>query len=59
MPRALITTIPFGERDATPLHLMETAGIEYTINPLGRKVTENELAELITDFDILVAGTDA
>ena len=58
MSRALITTIPFGERDATPQHLMETAGIEYTINPLGRKVTENELAELITDFDILVAGTE-
>ena len=58
MPRALITTIPFGERDATPLHLLQAAGIDYTINPLGRKVTERELAELIADFDILIAGTE-
>ena len=58
MPRALITTIPFGERDATPLHLLQAAAIDYTINPLGRKVTEMELAELIPDFDILIAGTE-
>lgn len=58
MPRALITTIPFGERDATPLQLLQAAGIEHTINPLGRKVSERELAELIVDFDILIAGTE-
>ena len=59
MTRTLITTIPFAERDATPLHLLESAGIEYTINPLGRKVTEMELAELIAKFDILIAGTES
>ena len=58
MPRALITTIPFGERDATPLHLLQASGIDYTINPLGRKMTEMELAELIAEFDILIAGTE-
>ena len=58
MPRALITSIPFSERDATPLHLLRAAGIEYNINPLGRKVTERELAELIVDFDLLIAGTE-
>lgn len=58
MPRALITTIPFGERDATPLQLLQAAGIDFTVNPLGRKVTERELAELIVDFDILIAGTE-
>ena len=58
MPRALITTIPFGERDATPLHMLHASGIDFTINPLGRKVTERELAELIADFDILIAGTE-
>lgn len=58
MPRALITTIPFGERDATPLQLLQAEGIEHTINTLGRKVSERELAELIVDFDILIAGTE-
>lgn len=58
MPRALITTIPFGERDATPLQLLQAAGIDFTINPLERKVTEFELSELIVDFDILIVGTE-
>ena len=58
MPRALITTIPFAEKEATPLRLLQDAGIDYTINPLGRKITEMELSEMIANFDILIAGTE-
>ena len=58
MPRALITTIPYAEKDATPLRLLQAAGIDYTINPLARKITELELSELIANFDILIAGTE-
>lgn len=56
--RALITTVPFGEKNKLPLEILTNAGIEYTINPIGRKLKENELAELITDFDLLIAGTE-
>jgi D-3-phosphoglycerate dehydrogenase / 2-oxoglutarate reductase len=56
--RALITTVPFGAMDPTPLRLLERAGIEYVINPLGRKLVEEELAGLIGGFQILIAGTE-
>jgi D-3-phosphoglycerate dehydrogenase len=58
MPKALITTVPFGDKNRLPLELLEAAGIEYLINPIGRKLTEDELAEMVTDFDVLIAGTE-
>jgi len=58
MSKALITTVPFGERNRLPLELLEAAGIDYTINPLGRRLKEEELAEMISDFDVLIAGTE-
>jgi D-3-phosphoglycerate dehydrogenase len=58
MPEALITTVPFAQRNRLPLELLEAAGISYRINPLGRRVTEQELIELIGDSDVLIAGTE-
>ncbi len=58
MPKALITTIPFAERNRLPLELLEGAGVEYLINPTGRKLNEQELADLIVDADVLIAGTE-
>ena len=57
--RILVSTVPFGEIDAYPLDLMRNdPSCEYVINPIGRKLKENELADMIKDFDILVAGTE-
>lgn len=56
--RVLITTIPFAEADRRPLDLLEAAGLEYVINPIGRKLREGELGDLIQDFDVLIAGTE-
>jgi len=58
MPKALITTVPFGEKNRLPLEQLEAAGIDYVINPLGRKLKEDELAEMVSDFDVLIAGTE-
>ncbi len=58
MPKVLITTIPFGDKDRLPLELLENANIDYLINPLGKKLTEDDLAEIITDFDVIIAGTE-
>ena len=41
-----------------PLELLEAAGIEYVINPLGRRLKEDELADLVPDFDAVIAGTE-
>ena len=57
-PRALITTVPFGERNRLPIELLEAAGIAYTINPLGRKLVEAELVDMAADVDVLIAGTE-
>ena len=56
--KALITTVPFGNKNSLPLEQLEAAGIEYLINPLNKKLTEMELAKMVTDFDIIIAGTE-
>lgn len=58
MPKALITTVPFADNNRLPIELLEGAGIEYLINPIGRKLKEDELAEMVSDFDVLIAGTE-
>ncbi|MBU6176788.1 MAG: phosphoglycerate dehydrogenase [Bacteroidetes bacterium] len=58
MTRALITTVPFGDKNRLPIELLEAAGIDYLINPVGRKLKEDELAELVSDFEVIIAGTE-
>ena len=55
--RVLITTVPFGEFDRTPIDLLSAApGVEFIVNPIGKKLTEDELAGLIPDIDVVIAG---
>ena len=58
MAKALITTFPFGENNRLPIDLLENAGIKYLLNPHKTKLTEEQLSELISDFDVLIAGTE-
>lgn len=58
MNKVLVSTVPFGKMNRLPLDLMEKSGIEYLINPYNKKLTADELAELILDFDVLIAGTE-
>jgi D-3-phosphoglycerate dehydrogenase / 2-oxoglutarate reductase len=58
MHKVLITTVPFGNVNQLPLDLLKNAGIEYLINPLNRKLTEDELTEMVGDFDVIIAGTE-
>ncbi len=58
MEKALITTVPFGEKNRLPLDLLEDAGIKYTINPHNQKLTEGQLESLVDDHDIIIAGTE-
>ena len=56
--RVLITTVPFGELDRRPLELLRAAGIAYDINPAGRRLREDELAEVIGGYPAVIAGTE-
>mgnify|MGYP000362523444 CR=1 FL=1 len=58
MPKILITTIPFSDKNRLPLELLEQANINYLINPLNKKLTEDELSEIVADFDVIIAGTE-
>lgn len=58
MPKVLITTVPFADKNRLPLELLENAGIEYLINPHNKKLTEDQLADLVADFDTIIAGTE-
>ena len=54
MSKILVTTVPFADKNPLPLHLLEKAGIDYQINPIGRRLKEDELADMVADFDALV-----
>ncbi len=56
--RVIVTTVPFGAHDPRPLDLIQRAGIECAINPLGRKLRANEVAEVIRGFPVVIAGTE-
>jgi D-3-phosphoglycerate dehydrogenase len=58
MPEVLITTVPFADKNRLPLELLQSAGIAYRINPLGRRLKEDELADLVGQVDVLIAGTE-
>mgnify|MGYP000681040051 CR=1 FL=1 len=58
MSKVLITTVPFGDKNRFPLEMLEEANIEYLINPLNKRLTEDELTELVSDFDVIIAGTE-
>jgi D-3-phosphoglycerate dehydrogenase len=58
MAKALITTVPFGDKNRLPLEMLDDAGIEYLINPLNTRLTEEQLADMVTDFDVIIAGTE-
>lgn len=56
--KALITTVPFASHSQLALEMLTGSGIDYVINPIGRRLTEVELVDLAGDFDILIAGTE-
>ncbi|MBF0340496.1 MAG: phosphoglycerate dehydrogenase [Magnetococcales bacterium] len=58
MPNILITTVPFAAQNPLPIELLKSAGIDFMINPLGRKLKEEELADMVGSFDVLIAGTE-
>jgi len=58
LSKVLITTVPFGDKNRLPLEMLEDAGIDYLINPFNTKLSEDQLIELVSDVDVIVAGTE-
>jgi len=60
MSRILITTSSFGKDDDSPLKLLQKTGYETIINPYGRKLTEEEVLNLILELKPvgMIAGVE-
>ena len=58
MPKIFVSATPFGDIDSTPIRLLKETGWDYKINPSGRRPTPNEVAELASEYDGLIAGTE-
>src|SRR5438128_1029896 len=57
--KVLVTTVPFGTlRNHNPLGVLEAARLSCELNCFGRRLTEGELIELVSDVSILIAGTE-
>lgn len=58
MAKILITTVPFGDKNDLPIRQLAETGVDYLINPIGRKLKEDELAGMVGDVEVLIAGTE-
>ena len=59
MAKVLITTVPFGEINHAPFNQLKEADCEVDVNPLGRRLKEEELRKMIAPgYDVLIAGTE-
>lgn len=56
--KILITTSSFGEADPRPLEKLKKSGLEAVMNPYGRKITAQELGQLLPGAAGLIAGTE-
>jgi D-3-phosphoglycerate dehydrogenase len=53
-----VSTAPFGESDPRPLEMLRATGVEFRTNPLGHRLSNDDLCELIGDASVLIAGTE-
>lgn len=56
--KVLVTTVPFGETNTLPLEMLNSIDVDYVLNPLEKKLTEDELIQLVPDVDVIIAGTE-
>lgn len=56
--RVLVTNIPFAHLNPKPLEILAEAGVETVLNPLSRPLGEDEYADMIKGFDVLLAGVE-
>ena len=56
--RVFVSTVPFAEENRLPREILRENGLEVDVNPFGKKITSAQLAEIIGNYDYLIAGTE-
>ncbi|MCK5023863.1 MAG: hydroxyacid dehydrogenase, partial [Candidatus Aenigmarchaeota archaeon] len=56
--KIVISSRSFGKINPKPIDMLKNAGFEVVLNPINKKLNENELIELIDDAIGLIAGTE-
>ncbi|MCL0036163.1 phosphoglycerate dehydrogenase [Dehalococcoidia bacterium] len=61
MTRILITTSAFAREDCSPINLLQSAGYEVILNPYGRKLSEEEVVNLLLQVKPvgMIAGVES
>jgi len=57
-PKVLVALSTFAEFGDAPLKLLDTSGLDYSLNPLGRRLTGEEVIEMGKDCEGIVAGVE-
>ena len=56
--KILVLASPFCEHDLKPINILKKNNIHYDLNPKGRKLTENEITNIIEKYDGLIADVE-
>jgi len=58
MADIFVSTFPFARIQSSPADVIREAGLDFTVNPLGRKLKAGEISEFIKDARVIIAGTE-
>ena len=56
--KILISASPFCEHDLSPINLLKKNNFDFDLNPKKRKLSENEISNLIKSYDGLIADVE-
>ena len=56
--KILISASPFCEHNSKPIDMLKKNNISYDLNPKGRKLTENEILNMISSYDGIIADIE-
>lgn len=56
--RVFISTSSFAQDEPRALQILTDANLEVSLNPYGRRLTEDEIARFLKDAQYLIAGTE-
>ncbi len=56
--KILISASPFCEHDSSPINLLKKNNFDFDLNPKKRKLSENEISNLIKSYDGLIADVE-